>query len=136
MNLGRFVSTQKRAVLLVIALLSIGGLIALARIPRALFPQTDFPRIIIVAENGVAPAQQTLVSVTRPIEEAMGGLPGNARVKSAAGPGSAEIGLFFRRRPGNGQAPPIGPARAAPLAASVPPGASFERTERLTFAVF
>ena len=64
MNLGRVVANQKRAVLLVIALLSLGGLIALARIPRALFPQTDFPRIIIVAENGVAPAQQTLVSVT------------------------------------------------------------------------
>ena len=44
MNLGAIVSNQKRAVLLVIALLSIGGLIALVRIPRALFPQTDFHR--------------------------------------------------------------------------------------------
>ena len=57
MNLGRIVSNQKRAVLLVIALLSIGGLIALARIPRALFPQTDFPRIIIVAEARAAGPQ-------------------------------------------------------------------------------
>ena len=95
MNLGRFVSTQKRAVLLVIALLSIGGLMALMRIPRALFPQTDFPRIIIVAENGVAPAQQTLVSVTRPIEEAMSGIPGIARIKSLTARGSSEIDLFF-----------------------------------------
>ena len=75
--------------LLVIALLSIGGLIALVRIPRALFPQTDFPRIIIVAQNGVAPAQQTLVSVTRPIEEAMSGIPGIARIKSTTARGSA-----------------------------------------------
>ncbi len=59
MNLGRLISSQKRAVLLVIALLSVCGLVALARIPHALFPQTDFPRIVITAENGVAPAQQT-----------------------------------------------------------------------------
>src|SRR3954452_11185495 len=136
MNLGRFVSTQKRAVLLVIALLSIGGLIALARIPRALFPQTDFPRIIIVAENGVAPAQQTLVSVTRPIEEAMSGIPGIARIKSTTARGSAEIDLFFDWRTDIVQTLQVVQARASQLATSLPPGASFERTERLTFAVF
>ena len=136
MNLGRFVSTQKRAVLLVIALLSIGGLIALARIPRALFPQTDFPRIIIVAQNGVAPAQQTLVSVTRPIEEAMSGIPGIARIKSTTARGSAEIDLFFDWRTDIVQTLQIVQARASQLAASLPPGASFERTDRLTFAVF
>jgi len=136
MNLGAIVSTQKRAVLLVIALLSIGGLIALARIPRALFPQTDFPRIIIVAENGVAPAQQTLVSVTRPIEEAMSGIPGIARIKSTTARGSAEIDLFFDWRTDIVQTLQMVQTRASQLAASLPAGASFERTERLTFAVF
>jgi CzcA family heavy metal efflux pump len=136
MNLGRFVSTQKRAVLLVIALLSIGGLIALARIPRALFPQTDFPRIIIVAENGVAPAQQTLVSVTRPIEEAMSGIPGIARIKSTTARGSTEIDLFFDWRTDIVQTLQIVQSRVSQLASELPPGASFTRTERLTFAVF
>jgi len=136
MNLGRIVSNQKRAVLLVIALLSIGGLIALARIPRALFPQTDFPRIIIVAENGVAPAQQTLVSVTKPIEEAMSGIPGIARIKSTTARGSAEIDLFFDWRTDVIQTLQVVQARVSQLAATLPPGASFERTERLTFAVF
>ncbi|MEA2342271.1 MAG: hypothetical protein QOF63_440 [Thermoanaerobaculia bacterium] len=136
MNLGRIVSTQKRAVLLVIALLSIGGLIALMRIPRALFPQTDFPRIIIVAQNGVAPAQQTLVSVTRPIEEAMSGIPGIARIKSTTARGSAEIDLFFDWKTDIVQTLQIVQARVSQLAASLPPGASFERTDRLTFAVF
>jgi CzcA family heavy metal efflux pump len=136
MNLGSIVSNQKRAVLLVIALLSIGGLIALMRIPRALFPQTDFPRIIIVAQNGVAPAQQTLVSVTRPIEEAMSGIPGIARIKSTTARGSAEIDLFFDWKTDIVQTLQIVQARVSQLAASLPPGASFERTDRLTFAVF
>jgi CzcA family heavy metal efflux pump len=136
MNLGRIVSDQKRAVMLVVALLSVGGLIALARIPRALFPQTDFPRIIIVAENGVAPAQQTLVSVTKPIEEAMSGIPGIARIKSTTARGSAEIDLFFDWRTDIVQTLQIVQARVSQLAATLPPGATFQRTERLTFAVF
>ncbi|HEV7572075.1 MAG TPA: efflux RND transporter permease subunit [Thermoanaerobaculia bacterium] len=136
MNLGRIVSTQKRAVLLVIALLSIGGLMALMRIPRALFPQTDFPRIIIVAENGVAPAQQTLVSVTRPIEEAMSGIPGIARIKSTTARGSTEVDLFFDWKTDIVQTLQIVQARVSQLASELPPGAVFTRTERLTFAVF
>nr|MDP9361218.1 efflux RND transporter permease subunit [Acidobacteriota bacterium] len=136
MNLGRIVSNQKRAVLLVIALLSIGGLVAMARIPRALFPQTDFPRIIIVAENGVAPAQQTLVSVTRPIEEAMSGIPGIARIKSTTARGSAEIDLFFDWKTDIVQTLQLVQAKVSQLAAKLPPGATFVRTDRLTFAVF
>lgn len=136
MNLGRIISDQKRAVLLVIGLLSIAGLVALARIPRALFPQTDFPRIIIVADNGVAPAQQTLVSVTKPIEEAMSGIPGISRIKSTTARGSAEVDLFFDWKTDIVQTLQLVQTRISQLATKLPPGATFERTERLTFAVF
>jgi CzcA family heavy metal efflux pump len=136
MNLGRVISSQKRAVLLVIGLLSIAGLAALARIPRALFPQTDFPRIIIVAENGVAPAQQTLVSVTKPIEEAMSGIPGISRIKSTTARGSAEVDLFFDWKTDIVQTLQLVQTRVSQLASKLPPGATFTRTERLTFAVF
>ncbi len=136
MNLGQAISNQKRAVLLVIALLSVGGLLALARIPRALFPQTDFPRIVIVADNGVAPAQQTLVSVTKPIEEAMSGIPGIARIKSITARGSSEIDLFFDWKTDIVQTLQIVQAKVSQLAATMPAGASIERSDRLTFAVF
>src|SRR5664279_3148389 len=136
MNLGRIISSQKRAVLLVIVLLSIAGLVALARIPRALFPQTDFPRIVIVADNGVAPAQQTLVAVTRPIEEAMSGIPGISRIKSTTGRGSAEIDLFFDWKTDIVQTLQLVQAKVSQLAAALPPGATIERADRLTFAVF
>jgi CzcA family heavy metal efflux pump len=136
MSLGRFVSQQKRAVLLVIALLSAAGLVALWRLPRALFPQTDFPRIIVIAENGVAPAQQTLVSVTRPIEEAMSGIPGIRRIKSTTARGGSEVNLFFDWRTDIILTLQLVEAKVSQLAASLPPGASILRTERLTFAVF
>jgi CzcA family heavy metal efflux pump len=136
MSLGRIVSSQRRAVLLVIALLSVGGLVALLRIPRALFPQTDFPRIIVVAQNGVSPAQQTLVSVTKPIEEAMSGIPGIGRIKSTTARGSAEIDLFFTWKTDIVQTLQLVQAKVSQLAATLPPGSSIERADRLTFAVF
>ncbi|HKS23019.1 MAG TPA: efflux RND transporter permease subunit [Thermoanaerobaculia bacterium] len=136
MNLGALVSRQKRAVLLVIALLSIAGVVSLWRIPRALFPQTDFPRIVIVAENGVAPAQQTLVSVTKPIEEAMSGIPGIARIKSTTARGSTEVDLFFDWRTDIAQTLQLVQAKLSQLSTTLPPGAQIERADRLTFAVF
>ena len=136
MSLGDFVVRQKRAVLLVIALLCAAGLVALWRIPRALFPQTDFPRIIVTAENGVAPAQQTLVSVTRPIEEAMSGIPGIARIKSTTARGGSEVNLFFDWRTDIVLTLQLVQAKVSQLAASLPPGAEIQRADRLTFAVF
>ncbi|HEX7419876.1 MAG TPA: efflux RND transporter permease subunit, partial [Thermoanaerobaculia bacterium] len=136
MNLGRVVETQWRAVVVVIILLSIGGLIAITRVPLSLFPQTDFPRIIIVVENGEVPAPQMLVTVTRPIEEAMSGMPGIARVKSVTSRGAAEIDLFFDWRADIQQTLQMVQSRVSSLSTTLPPTASIKRVERLTFAVF
>src|SRR6266850_5658792 len=95
MNLARLISQQKRAVVVLILLLSAAGLYAAWQLPIAVFPQTDFPRVVIIVDNGEAPASQTLVSVTRPIEEAMNGIPGIARIKSKTARGSSEISLYF-----------------------------------------
>src|SRR5947207_15436073 len=95
MTLARLISEQKRAVLVLIALLCAAGLYAAWQLPIAIFPQTDFPRIVIIVDNGVAPAPQTLVSVTRPIEEAMNGVRGIRRIKAKTSRRSSEISLFF-----------------------------------------
>jgi len=136
MSLGSVVARQSRAIMLVIALLAIGGVGGLIRIPRGLFPQTDFPRIIIIASNGVAPAQQTLVSVTRPIEEAMSGIPGIKRIKSVTARGSVEVNLFFDWKTDISQTLQLVQAKVSQLATTLPPGSTFERVDRLTFAVF
>ena len=136
MSLGRFVSHQKRAVLLVVFILCVAGLASLWRIPRALFPQTDFPRIIIIADNGVAPAQQTLVTVTKPIEEAMSGIPGIARIKSTTARGGSEVDLFFDWHTDIAQTLQLVQARISQLATTLPPTAEIKRVDRLTFAVF
>src|SRR2546423_15299296 len=95
MRLARLVANQSRAILIIVGLLCAAGLYAAWQLPIAVFPQTDFPRIVIIADNGEAPATQTLVSVTKPIEEAMNGIPGFARIKSKIARGSSELSLFF-----------------------------------------
>jgi CzcA family heavy metal efflux pump len=136
MNIGRIIEHQSRAILAVILLLTIGGVVGMTRVPRALFPQTDFPRIIIVAENGVAPAQQTLVSVTRPIEEGMSGIPGIKRIKSTTSRGSVQVDLFFDWKTDIQQTLQLVQAKLSQLTTSLPPTASITSVNRLTFAVF
>ena len=135
MNVAHLLERQWRAIIIVIALLVVGGIGGLTRVPLSLFPQTDFPRIIIVAENGETEAQQTLITVTKPIEEAMAGMPGIARVRSVTSRGSAEIDLFFDWRGANVEETlQMVQGRLARL--TLPPTAAITRIDRLTFAVF
>src|SRR5438034_4735167 len=136
MNLARLVSNQSRAVLVMVALLCAAGLYAAWRLPIAIFPATDFPRIVIIVDNGVAPAPQTLVSVTRPIEEAMNGVPGIQTIKSKTSRGSSEISLFFNWNVDIVQSLQLVQARLSQLASSLPPTAQIRNIERLTFAIF
>ena len=136
MTLGHVIDRQWRAVVVVMVLLSVGGLIAMTRVPMALFPETNFPRIIIVIEDGEVPAQQMLITVTRPVEEAMSGMPGIARVKSVTSRGAAEIDLFFDWRSNIQQTLQMVQSRVSSLTTTLPPGARVTRVERLTFAVF
>ena len=66
-----------------------------SRIPIAVFPATNFPRIIIGVDNGVMPIDQMEVTITRPIEEAVNSVPGLEDVRSTTSRGSAEVDLSF-----------------------------------------
>ena len=136
MRLARVVSYQARAIVVIVALLCAAGLYAAWQLPIAVFPQTDFPRIVIIADNGEAPASQTLVSVTRPIEEAMNGIPGIARIKSKTARGSSEINLYFDWKGNIIDELQLVQARMSQLIATLPPTAEIRNIDRLTFAIF
>jgi CzcA family heavy metal efflux pump len=136
MQLARVVSRQSRAIVVIVALLCAAGIYAATQLPIAVFPETDFPRIVIIVDNGEAPASQTLVSVTRPIEEAMNGIPGIARIKSKTARGSVEISLYFNWGGNINQELSLVQARMSQLLTTLPPTAEIRNIERLTFAVF
>ncbi|HXQ73920.1 MAG TPA: efflux RND transporter permease subunit, partial [Pyrinomonadaceae bacterium] len=136
MQLARVVSLQARAIVVIVALLCAAGIYAAWQLPIAVFPETDFPRIVIIVDNGEAPASQTLVAVTRPIEEAMNGIPGIARIKSKTARGSTEISLYFNWGGDINQQLSLVQARMSQLLTTLPPTAEIRNIDRLTFAVF
>jgi multidrug efflux pump subunit AcrB len=79
---------------LIISLALVGGYLAFS-IPVSVFPNTNFPRVLIGVDNGVMPIDQMLVTITRPIEDSVNDVPGLQRVVSITSRGSAEIDLFF-----------------------------------------
>src|SRR5437016_6625787 len=86
---------HSKSIIFLICMLAIVGAYEALTIPVAVFPTTNFPRIIIGVDNGVMPIEQMQVTITRPIEEAVNIVPGLDEVRSITSRGSAEIGLFF-----------------------------------------
>jgi len=134
LNFARTISSHKRAVLVTVLLLCIAGGYAAWQMPSAIFPNTDFPRIMITVENGEAPPDQMLATVTQPIEEKMNGIPGIQRVQSTTSRGSAGISLFFDWHTDPKEALALIQARLPEI--SLPPTAVITHVDRLTFAVF
>jgi multidrug efflux pump subunit AcrB len=123
-------------VIVLITLLCAAGIYAALQLPIAIFPQTNFPRIVILVDDGEVPASQVLVSVTRPVEEAMNGIPGINRIRSKTERGATEIDLFFNWNIDILQSLQLVQARLSQLTASLPTTAQIRGVERFTFAVF
>jgi multidrug efflux pump subunit AcrB len=86
---------HSRSILVLIITLVLVGIYVAFTIPVSVFPDTNFPRILIAVDNGVMPIDQMMVTVTRPLEEAVNSVPGLQQVRSITSRGSAEIDLFF-----------------------------------------
>ena len=84
-----------KPIIFVILTLVAAGVYLATTIPVAVFPEVDFPRIIVGVDNGVAPIEQMQVMVTRQLEEAVNSVQGLETVRSITSRGSAEIDLYF-----------------------------------------
>ncbi len=135
MGLGQFVEAHGRALLLVVLSFCVAGVIFAFQLPVAIFPQTDFPRIVILVDNGIAPVDVQALTVTRPIEEAIRLVPGITNVRSVSARGSTEISVFFRWDVDILNALHLIQGRISQITPSLPPGARFY-INRLTFSVF
>ncbi|MCU1339333.1 MAG: acriflavin resistance protein [Bryobacterales bacterium] len=121
-------------IFVIITLIAVGAYLAFA-IPVAVFPTTDFPRIVVGIDNGVAPINQMQVMVTSRIEEAMNTVPGLERVLSTTSRGSGEVNLFFNWNVDMFQTLEYVNAALARVQPSLPPTAKLT-ANRLTFAAF
>ena len=95
MNLVRFCRRNSRAVFLLVAALTVAGLVSLFQLPSNIYPELNFPRIVVLAHAGDLAPDAMLLTVTRPIEEQVSTVLGRQRVRSRTIRGAAEISVFF-----------------------------------------
>ncbi len=95
MNLSAWIKQHKNATLTLVVLLSISGLVAALKLPVALFPQVDFPRVVVSLDAGDRPAERMAMEVTVPVEETIRSVPGLKSIRSTTSRGSSEISINF-----------------------------------------
>jgi CzcA family heavy metal efflux pump len=88
-------SRHSQSIIFLIGILIVVGVWQAFTLPVAVFPTTNFPRIVVGVDNGVTPIEQMEVSITRPLEAAVRPVPGLQSVRSITSRGSAQIDLFF-----------------------------------------
>lgn len=93
--LERLLREQSRAFVLIAVAVALAGLVAAWSLPIGLFPQVSFPRVVVDLDAGSRPADQTALTVTRPVEEAIRAIPGVQDVRSATSRGAAQISIDF-----------------------------------------
>jgi multidrug efflux pump subunit AcrB len=130
-----WVAKHSRPVIFLIVTLALLGCYLVFTIPVSVFPSTNFPRVLIAVDNGVMPIDQMMVTVTRPIEEAVNSVPGLQQVRSITSRGSAEVDLFFRWDVDMFQTLQYVNAAISRVQPELPSTAKIE-AHRLTFAAF
>src|SRR5436309_1680839 len=123
------------SIIFLICVLTVVGVYEALTLPVAVFPTTNFPRIIIGVDNGVMPIEQMEVSITRPLEQAVRIVPGLEDVRSVTSRGSAEINLFFDWRVDMLETLQLVDGAVSRVQSSLPPTVQI-RTNRLDFSSF
>ena len=90
-----WIEHHRRSLVFVTVVLAAGGIYAWMTLPVELFPIVSFPRLRVNIESGSMPAQQMLVEVTEPLEEAARAVPGAVNVTSTTSRGSAQLFVDF-----------------------------------------
>ena len=116
-------------------MLSLAGIYAAQQVPISVFPETNFPRVVIGVDNGVMPVEQMQVTITKPIEDAVNSVPGLVTVRSTTSRGSAEVSLFFGWDVDMFRTLQLVDAAIGKVRQTLPSTATIT-TNRLTFATF
>src|SRR5579871_2891995 len=90
-----WLARSTRTIFFFAIMLTVAGIYLAFKVPISVFPETNFPRVIVAVDNGVMPVEQMEVTITRPIEDAVNSVPGLETVRSTTSRGSAEVSLFF-----------------------------------------
>src|SRR5882672_437791 len=126
---------HSKSIIFLILTLAVVGVYEALSLPIAVFPATNFPRIIVGVDNGVMPIEQMEVTITRPIEQAVNSVPGLEDVRSITSRGSADITLSFNWNVNMLETLQQVDAAVSRIQSSLPATAQIQ-THRMDFAIF
>lgn len=86
---------RRKPISLVLAIIIMGGLFAYSKLQTSLFPEITFPKIKVIADEGLQPVNKMMVTVTKPLENAIKQVPDLQLVRSTTSRGSCEISAYM-----------------------------------------
>ncbi|MEP6782684.1 MAG: efflux RND transporter permease subunit [Acidobacteriota bacterium] len=95
MSIASTAMRHSRAVVLIAVALVVAGAMSAFTLPSSIYPPLEFPRIVAIVKSGTLPANSMMLTVTRPVEQAIMEVPGIRRVRSRSIRGAAEISAQF-----------------------------------------
>ncbi len=90
-----FFITYKNPLTVVLVLIIAGGLFVYQKMQVSLFPEITFPKIKIIADAGLQPVNKMMVTVTKPLENAIKQVPDLKDIRSITSRGSCEISALM-----------------------------------------
>src|SRR5947209_1929532 len=135
LSIGHFATRYWKGIYFIVLGLCLGGMYAASSMPSSVFPQTNFPRVTIMIDNGEMPSGEMMATITKPIEEAMKDIPGVVSIRSNTGRGSSVVNVFFNWHVDMEQSELHVRSRLAQVRSNLPATVD-ARAYRLTFSVF
>ena len=90
-----FFISYKNPLSVIVVLIILGGAFVYTKLQTSLFPEITFPKIKIIADAGLQPVDKMMVTVTKPLENAIKQVPDLSDIRSTTSRGSCEISAFM-----------------------------------------
>ncbi|MCL1974301.1 MAG: efflux RND transporter permease subunit [Bacteroidetes bacterium] len=91
----KFFTTYKSPLSVLIGIIILGGIVVYSRMHSSLFPDITFPKVKVIADAGQQPIDKMMITVTKPLEEAVKKVENLRTVRSITNRGSCEIEAFM-----------------------------------------
>jgi len=93
--MNNFFVKYKNPIAFVLLIILAAGVFSYQKMESSLFPELTFPKIKIIADNGLQPVNKMMITVTKPLENAIKHVPGLITVRSTTSRGSSEFSAFM-----------------------------------------
>lgn len=90
-----FFLSHRNPVTVILAVIIAGGIFLYGMIQVSLFPEITFPKLKVIADNGEQPVEKMMITVTRPLEDAIKQVPDLSILRSTTSRGTCEIAAFL-----------------------------------------